>query len=435
MMRSLYSGVSGLRIHQTKMDVIGNNIANVGTTAFKSSRVTFNEIFAQTLQGGTAASKTGAGGRNPMQIGLGANVASIDVQMTEGASQRTDNALDLKIEGDGFFVVNDGNGQKFTRAGAFRVDEAGNLVDPNGYKVCGWKVDATTGQVVKGPVQPLSIMGADTYSIQPAKTTKLSFEGNMSLDDGELGVPLTMNFFDSLGNKYTAQATSKFDTNDNKWKIANFDYIKDSKGKDVTYNGGDLVAGTLSTAIELEFDVNGNLTNPTDGIATLDFSSVQPFDGVNSEIGDQNKSITFNFSELTQYSSTTTANSKTVDGTEPGEFTGFNIGADGKIVAKYSNGDNKVLGQVVITTFKNPSGLLKAGDNLFEASANSGGFDGIGMDPTTTGGINSGVLEMSNVDLSKEFTEMIVTQRGFQANSKIITTTDEMLQELTNLKR
>ncbi|HAN10206.1 MAG TPA: hypothetical protein DCP90_06300 [Clostridiales bacterium] len=434
MMRSLYSAVSGLRVHQTKMDVIGNNIANVNTTGYKSSTVSFCDVFNQTLQGGTGASDSGLGGSNPMQIGLGVSVSSIDVQMTPGASQRTDNSLDLQISNDGFFIVTDGAGQKFTRAGSFRLDSAGSLVNASGYKVCGWPVNTDTGEIIKGTVRPLSIMGPTTYSVAPNKTTSLEFSGNINLADGDPtgnGIPMTMNFYDSIGNKYTAQMTTTFDTTSGTWQIPNFDYIKDSKGNDVEFGGVAVAGSVLATPIELEFDSDGNIMGTSS--FNIDFSSVTPFDGINSEVG-QAGVLTLDFENMTQYSSTTSVMSDN-DGNEPGNFSSFSVGGDGIITAKYSNGDTKVLGQVVLAKFKNPTGLLKAGDNLFETSPNSGPFDGIGVDPSTTGGLESGVLEMSNVDLSREFTEMITTQRGFQANSKIITTSDEMLQELTNLKR
>ena len=434
MMRSLYSAVSGLRVHQTKMDVIGNNIANVNTTGFKSSSVSFCDVFNQKLSGGTGASDTGLGGSNPMQIGLGVSVSSIDVQMTNGASQRTDNPLDLQISNDGFFVVTDGAGQKFTRAGSFRLDEAGNLVNASGYKVCGWQVDKSNGEIIKGTVQPLEIMGPNTYSIAPNKTTQIEFSGNINLSDGDstgTGIPMTMNFFDSIGNKYTGQVTAKFNTTTGEWEIPTFDYIKDSDGNDVQFGGVDVAGAVLSTPITLEFDTDGNITG-TESF-NVDFSAVTPFDGINSDVGDTGV-LTLDFSGMTQYSSVTSVMFDS-DGNEAGSFSSFNVGGDGIIMAKYSNGDTKVLGQIVLATFKNPTGLIKSGDNLFETSANSGSFDGIGVNPSNVGGLNSGVLEMSNVDLSKEFTEMITTQRGFQANSKIITTSDEMLQELTNLKR
>jgi len=438
-MRSLYSAVSGLRVHQTKMDVIGNNIANVNTTGYKASTVSFRDVFNQTLQGGTGASDSGLGGSNPMQIGLGVGVSSIDIQMTPGASQRTDNSLDLQISNDGFFIVTDGAGQKFTRAGSFRLDSGGNLVNASGFKVCGWPVNTDTGEIIKGSVQPLSIMGPTTYSVAPNKTTSLEFSGNLNIADGEApptgtGIPMTMNFYDSLGSKYTAQMTTTFDPTagvNGLWQITNFDYIKDSKGNDVE-SGGVPVAGLVpATPIELEFDTDGNITGTSS--FNIDFSTL-PFDGVNSEVGDATGLLALDFKNMTQYSSTTSVMSDH-DGNEAGNFSSFSVGGDGIVIAKYSNGDTKVLGQIVLAKFKNPTGLLKAGDNLFETSPNSGEFDGIGVDPSTTGGLQSGVLEMSNVDLSKEFTEMITTQRGFQANSKVITTSDEMLQELTNLKR
>ncbi len=489
-MRSLYSGISGLRVHQTKMDVIANNIANVNTTAFKMSRATFNEVFSQTLQGATAGNE-GKGGMNPQQVGLGANLASIDVIMTEGPAQRTDNPLDLKIEGDGFFVVTDGMGEKFTRDGSFKLDVNGYLTNSAGYKVCGWPADFKTGDVEKAPVEPLQILTANTYSVDPEKTTELVMQKNLNMNDGNPlkgGVVQLASMYDSLGNEYSIQYKMKYFADEESvleyntannligqpgeityaaadlpvWAITGIDSVKDANKKEVMY--GDTAAGagnlTLAEAMnddgisgngfpkEIRFDKDGKVipdaaaTDPDTGtslgfrIGAPGFAD-SPILGVESDLGN-GRTVNINYGGLTQLNSPTTA---VTDGAEvgggraPGTFNGFSIGSDGVISAKYTNGDLKTLGQVVLADFANPAGLQKVGGNLFEKTMNSGEFDGIGVEPNVVGALNSGTLEMSNVDLSKEFTEMITTQRGFQANSRIITTSDTLLEELTNLKR
>ncbi|MBN2221490.1 MAG: flagellar hook protein FlgE [Vallitaleaceae bacterium] len=436
MMRSMYSGVSGLRIHQTKMDVIGNNIANVNTVGFKSSRVTFSEVFSQTLQSASGANEN-TGGTNPMQIGLGANISSIDVAMTEGAAQRTDNPLDMKIEGDGFFVVSNITGNMFTRAGAFRLDNAGNLVTPEGLNVMGWYPDPTSGEIAKTTVQKMQILNPDNLYSEPTFTTEATMQGNVNKNDTQLiatngGVPFTMNIYDSLGYPYTVEMTLVSSATPNTYNVllpANS--ITDQNGNTI----GNNAIGNTNIPSTLTFDpATGKVTNadPTFMIEniTTNFSTF-PAAGIKVD-----------FSSVTLFSGNTTLEASAGDknglgaGNKAGSISGYEIGGDGKILGRYTNGQTKLLGQLVIATFQNPAGLQKVGDNLFQATNNSGEFDGIGSDVTSNGGsFNSGVLEMSNVDLSKEFTEMITTQRGFQANSRIITSSDEMLQELVNLKR
>lgn len=431
MMRSMYSGVSGLRIHQTKMDVIGNNIANVNTVGFKSSRTTFNEVFSQTLRNASGPNAN-LGGRNPMQIGLGSSVSSVDVIMTPGAAQRTDNPLDLKIEGDGFFIVSDATGNKFTRAGAFLVDKAGNLINTNGMNVMGWKVNQTTGEIEKDKVSKLKILSPENLYSDPSATEKATLRGNVNINDSQLapaagGVPFTVTIYDSLGYPYTAAFTVKSTANPNVYDVelaANS--ITDQKGNPIT---NDAVNTTIT------FDPATGKVDTTAG-GSFDMTNVQtPFSTFPA-------AINVDFSPITRVSGNTTLEALGGDkdglggGNKAGAISGFEIGGDGKILGRYTNGASKLLGQVVIATFDNPPGLKKVGSNLFVETNNSGHFDGIGEDITSTGGVlNSGVLEMSNVDLSKEFTEMITTQRGFQANSRIITTSDEILQELVNLKR
>ena len=440
MMRSMFSGVSGLRVHQTKMDVIGNNIANVNTVGFKSARVTFNEVFSQTLQGGSAANAgTGRGGRNPMQIGLGVGVASIDNLMTTGAAQRTDNPFDLMIEDDGFFVVQDASGIRFTRDGSFRVDEQGNLINSQGMRVCGWQATNDGTAIQKGPVSPLSIYSGDSESVAPAATNQVRWEGNLSTSDTE--AIIMMNFFDSLGNEYSMPFKATKD-DDGNWAL---DLHKDNDSLKIGFNGKSytIAADPTLDPTSLKFDDNGKLTAPAGGI---DFRMDLTSGLVLTSVDDPTKTLTVNakdieikldVSKITQYNQKTTVQSYRGDGTgagsgqAPGQLNGVNVGPDGIITGRYTNGDSKILGQISVAKFRNPAGLQKVGANLFDTTPNSGDFDMIGEDPV----LNSGVLEMSNVDLSREFTEMITTQRGFQANSRVITSSDEMLQELVNLKR
>lgn len=435
MMRSMYSGVSGLRIHQTKMDVIGNNIANVNTIGFKSSRTIFSEVFSQTVQGSSGATEN-VGGTNPMQIGLGASISSIDVDMTEGAAQRTDNPLDLKIEGDGFFVVSDATGNKFTRAGAFRIDEAGNLVNPDGLKLMGWTPNETTGEIEKTKVKDLQILNAENAYAAPSMTEHLTFSGNIDKNDSQLaaapGSPFSVSFYDSLGYKYTAQFYIQETAVASEFQFS-------LPANSVTDQDGNTIVND-AVNVTVPFDpATGTVTiPPVFEITGLANSTVVPGE-IFSQFQDP---IDVDVSGLTLFSGNTTVTGTAGDsnglgaGNEAGTISGFEIGGDGSILGRYTNGETKLLAQIVVATFQNPAGLQKLGGNLFETTNNSGDFDGIGENITSSGGsFNAGVLEMSNVDLSREFTEMITTQRGFQANSRIISSTDEMLQELVNLKR
>ena len=460
-MRSMYSGVSGLRVHQTKMDVISNNIANINTVGFKRASVSFKDSFSQTLSSATGANAD-RGGINPQQIGMGANVASIVNVMGQGAAQRTDYGSDLMIDGDGFFVVKDATGFAFTRAGVFEVDAAGNLVDPNGYNVCGWKAvedPDNPGQqkVIKDTVTPINIYeGENLYS--PAKqTTSIEFTGNFNQTTNPTQKN-TMSFYDSQGNKYTINIEFVKDpTTPNKWTVSLPTVTEPTEVDgmmEVTVNGSEkmyLPALTFDSIIE--FDTDGKLKAITGGnagddgkslnLAGIDLSQLVKLEKqgntlvqVPANLGGVVGDINVNFSTVTQFNSKVTVTSETKDGNTAGTMKGYTIDANGIIRGTYSNGETKILAQLALANFKNPAGLEKAGNNLFKETANSSEFDGIGSEASALGSkLQSGALEMSNVDLSYEFSEMITTQRGFQANSRIITTSDEMIQELVNLKR
>ena len=433
MMRSMFSGVSGLKVHQTRMDVIGNNIANVNTVGYKSQRVTFSDVFSQTISGASSASdETGRGGVNAMQVGLGVNVSSIDMLMTQGAAQRTDNPFDLMINGDGFIVVKDETGKYFTRSGALRQDDEGNLVTSNGMKVQGWPVNKDDNEITRQEVQDIKLAEPTIKSSSPTLTSKAQLSGN--IDSTKTEETTSISFYDSVGSYYTMNMKLTRDPNTpNVWTMepAETDtvngevlaYAIDKDKNKVTFDATKLLDS--GEKLNIKFDKDGKLSEPTSKEFKL------TIDGENTETGTAFNNITVNISGLTQYATKTNLDSKAMDGNSAGTLSGYSIGSDGVITATYSNGDIRKIAQVVVAEFDNPTGLEKVGDNLYSMTSNSGQFDGIG----SAGVFNTGVLEMSNVDLSSEFTDMIITQRGFQANSRIISVSDEMLQELTNLKR
>ena len=510
MMRSLFSGVSGLRVHQTRMDVIANNIANVNTAGYKTSRTTFHDMFNQTLSGATRPDRdTGVRGRNPMQIGLGVNVSSIDMLMTTGAAQRTDWALDLMIQGEGFFILEDAQGANFfSRAGAFRVDEAGNLVNPGGFAVTGWNrsrdtdpASPTFGQWIiqrAANTNPI-VITPDMEFAAPSPTSAIDVTGNLNqmLDTYW---DSTKSFYDSLGNRWLLDVRYTFvphnpGVDDAHWIMT----VREQGGNNATlasdpsirayipvgfapvYHGPSglwnssaplipapppftpptLPAG-LATFLRIEFDQFGAISN-VDADAAAAFSPGVPYVRSTTEIkivaasppppgsaGDfgaiipdvlgppgarvTNDQIITNFSSLRQVNQPSNAHAIHRNGNEAGRLIGFSVGGDGTLTGIYSNGNMETLAQLAIAQFRNAAGLEKVGSSLFSVTGNSG-------DPNIivpgTGGTQllSGVLEMSNVDLSLEFSDMIITQRGFQSNARVISVSDEMLQELANLRR
>lgn len=432
MMRSLFSGVSGLRNHQVRMDVIGNNISNVNTVAFKSGRVTFKEGFTQLLAG--ASRPPGDhGGINPIQVGLGMQIGSIDMAFQQGNLETTGLNTDLAIQGDSFFVVAKGAQHYYTRSGNFQLDAGGRLVSPtNGFVVQGRM--ATNGVYNQGvgditlPVGQKTAAKA-TASVAAAGNLNAAaplFQGTFDATNRALPVnreswtETSITVYDSLGNQHDLKLQF--------WKTA-----ADTWSWQV--DGSNLPAGFTppnSTPQTLTFDSQGILTTiaPTNP-AVVTFAPV----------GADPMNITLDFQEgsvngLTSFAAgTNTAVLKDQDGYSAGLLQNFTIDRSGVISGSFTNGTNLVLGQIILADFNNPGGLLRAGDNMFTVSGNSGGAVlGYALAGSQSV-ITSGALEMSNVDLAQEFTQMIVTQRGFQANGRVITSADEMLQELVNLKR
>lgn len=453
MMRSLYSGVAGLKTHQTRMDVIGNNIANVNTTAYKSQSMTFSDLMYQTTQAASGANPTtGVGGTNARQIGLGAKTSAIKTAITtQGASQTTNDPFDIMITGDSFFIVNNGQNNYFTRDGSFYVDGAGNLaMTSTGYNVMGWKVDPNDASAIKqDTVSALRVMTTENMTYPPEATKSARISGIIDKNDTNVnaaaGKIMNLEFYDNQGYKYTAKLSVHSTKTDGQFTVK-LDDILDSKGKTVLADKSKASLQQNNADVKdpvLEFDLkNGSFKNVgTAGAQTAASTLTLHFDtGTFPSFTD----ITIDFSNCSNLNNNGSSTVSPIRGDakgngagrKVGEMSGIDIQKDGMIYANYDNGCSRLLGQIAVATFANASGLAKEGDNLYSATQNSGDFDGIGTDITTGGGyMNTGVLEMSNVDLSSEFTEMITTQRGFQANSRIITVSDTLLEELTNLKR
>ena len=564
MMRSLYSAVSGLKTHQTRMDVIGNNIANVNTEAFKSSRVTFSEIMYQTTasaSGGNAA--TGIGGINAKQIGLGVSTGATSIAITTaGAAETTGNPFDLKLtdsQTTNFFIVSNGASNFFTRSGSYYVDGNGFLcMTSTGYTLMGWQVDPATGDIKKDVVSALQVMSAQNQTSDPEATVLAKASGILDKNDSnvkssEEGYVMTLGFYDDLGYSYTARFnvrpvnTGNEGEDAGKYTVSLSD-VMDEYGVSIiqTANEGNNADNPITTdtlfstnTLNVIYDANGNAVgyrnskgdeltalNVTNAAAVYYYTDDKGKQIISTPMAGTNPPTDISGRELTRldngqyyYYTGTDANNQPVSilsepgmiqhqlifdsndgsfvsinggdtvmlrmsevlsnfetadgrmsnfqdieidftacknlnnggtstmnvlkgingdgaGKKLGALTGLSVDSSGRIFGTYDNGNTVLLSQVAVAQFSNASGLEKIGDNCYQTTLNSGDFDGIGVDVSADGSaISTGELEMSNVDLSAQFTDMIITQRGFQANSRVITTSDTLLEELINLKR
>ncbi len=441
MLRSLFSGVSGLRNHQIRMDVIGNNISNVNTVAFKSGRVTFKEGFNQLLSGGNRPPGD-HGGMNPIQVGLGMQIGSVDTIFSQGNLETTGLNTDIAIQGDSFFIARKGNESFYTRDGNFRVDADGKLVSPaNGYAIQG-KVAANgvfTNQTIKDIQLPY---GQKT----PAKATaSVKLAGNLdasvpvfAITDPDGVGPMVAGFnadtraVAANAKSWTQASITVFDSLGTRYDVKTFLYKSAPAQWKWEVNSADLVAqgvpvGTITGGGTFNFNPDGTMTAPALQTITL----TPPGAAAMSLAMDPGSGV----SGLTYYSGATTAVLRDQDGYMSGTLQSFVVDKIGKVTGSFSNGVNVELAQIALADFNNPAGLMKVGDNMYHESSNSGGPVLGYAQEFSKSTLTSGALEMSNVDLAQEFTAMIIAQRGFQANSKVITTSDELLQELVNLKR
>lgn len=392
MLRSLFSGISGLRAHQQMMDVTGNNIANVNTTGFKSSQALFEDTLSQLLRGAGAPQGTN-GGSNPAQVGLGVRLAGISTNFEQGAAQVTGRSTDLMINGDGFFVVKRNGEDLYTRAGSFSFDADGRLVDQHGAMVQGW---AAVNGVINTNSTPVGVQLPIGTLLQPTATTGVTVGGNLPANTtSTTPIVTSITSYDAQGNPITF-SVSFTKTSATTWTATASD-------------------GTTTGAPQtITFAANG--TAPTPATMTLG-------------------GVTVDLSGLTNYAGASTVAALSQNGSAMGSLQAFTISPDGTLVGVFSNGLKEPLAQIAMAAFNNPPGLEKVGDSDYRSTVNSGapqlGTAGSGG----RGSLQSSALEMSNVDLAQEFTNLVIAQRGFQANSKVVTTSDELLQDLVNLKR
>ena len=404
MLRSLFSGISGLRSHQTMLDVTGNNIANVNTTGFKSSQTQFQDALSQVVQNASGA-QAGTGGTNPAQVGLGVRVAGVTTNFTQGASQLTGRSTDMMIQGDGFFAVRKGTDTFYTRAGGFDFDATGQMVLPGeGALVQGWA--AVNGVIdTNGPLTDLKVPAGTLMGA--VATTSATYGGNLQ-SDAAVGTVIqrAVTAYDSTGVERQISMTLT--------KAASGWTMSASDGT-ATY------PAAPATSIPLVFTAAGALDPAASGLTgTGSFA-----------LG----AVTVDMSKVTGFAGVQTIAASTQDGHSAGTLQAFSLGADGTITGSFSNGLKQAIGRIALASFTNPAGLEKAGGSLFHTTVNSGNAQVGAAGTGGRGGLAGGALEMSNVDLSSEFTNLIIAQRGFQANSCVITTSDEVLQELVNLKR
>lgn len=403
MANSLFAAVSGLTAQQAMLDVVSQNIANVNTVAYKGSRVTFAEVMQQTLRG--ASSPTAVqGGINPEQMGAGGavGVGSIDVNMSQGSIQSTGRSTDLALEGSGFFVVSGSQGTFYTRAGNFYLDASGNLVTSQGDIVQGWVPNAQ-GQIVASPTNLSNLQILQGEAMAPAPTTNIQYAGNLDAADASgtvLNVPVTV--YNSLGEPQQVVVNLSPGTTANTWTVS--------------YGGTQV--GTLT------FQSNGTLAS---GSPTT-FNITVPASG-----GAPAETVALNFAGVTQYAANDSVQALTQNGFGAGVLDHFTINPDGSITGSFSNGQTKTLGQVAVASFNNSQGLLKMGNNLWSSTNNSGqpqiGIPGTGGRAT----MQSGALEGSNVNLAKQFVNLIMAQQGYQANAKVITVSQVLLQTVTQM--
>ena len=434
MLRSLYSGISGLHAHQMMMDVTGNNIANVNTVGYKASTTQFQDTLSQML-GSAAAPQNGMGGANPAQVGLGVHNAGILSNWAQGSQETTGRSGDMMIQGDGFFVTRSGNEMLYTRAGSFSFDANGLLVTASGEPVQGW---TAKGGVVNSSAKPDDIRMPLGSTIAPKATGTVTLKGNLSSDvtpdaniptntgDGPSGAtPVTgyettipIKVYDAQGATHSVVARFHRTASDNtttpttsSWDI------------DITDDKGNAIGTTAKMEMEDGRPVDTTTTPHTP------LTSQTPV-----TVGGGYK---VDLSDVTAFSGISDARVFDTDGQAAGALTSlsYTVNTSGQIVGVYRNGLKQVLGQVAMATFKNTNGLEKIGDSMFRSTVNSG-YAQVGQPGSAgMGGVVNGALEMSNVDLAQEFTNLVIAQRGFQANSRVITTSDELLQELVSMKR
>lgn len=423
---AIFTGVNGLLVQQTKMDVIASNIANVNTTGYRGARVLFQDLFSQTLAGGSAPVGN-YGGSNPQQVGLGVQIGSIDVDYTQGSLLTTGVSSDLAIQGNGFFVLSDGSGYSFTRDGSFSINSNGVLIDPStGLRVQGYLADDQGNIATNGDPNDVVIPLGSTGIVRATEMATLI--GNLN-SDAAAGSTVTRSFsvYDSLGTEREISVVFTKSTNVNEWTYEatyNGTVVSPVPAPTLTFNSEGVAVDDTGTTID---ETLGTISIPASAFAGDTALPEVPFE------------FTLDFGAVTQLSMGIDEDSDVTlsnqDGFPRGILESYNIGSNGEINGVFSNGLTKVIAQVALGTFSNVSGLERDGDNLFRSTPASGTAQIGSPESGGRGSVTGGVLENSNVDLGTEFSNLIITQRGYQANARTITTADALLQETVNLIR
>ncbi|MDE1161705.1 MAG: flagellar hook protein FlgE [Acidobacteriaceae bacterium] len=408
-MGSFSIALTGLRAQSAALNTIGNNLANMNTTAYKHLSTTFSDLFYQQV------GSSGAG--NPLQQGLGVKVSGTESDLSQGSIQTTGNAEDLAIEGDGYFVVNNNGQQLLTRAGNFQLSSKGELETSEGYGVMGYApVGGSTGAT--GGLIPLTLPVGSTQVASSSKSMSMSMNLDASAATGT-SFSSSITLYDSLGTSHSASVTFT-KTGANEWSYS------------MALPAGD-ATGSANTTGTLTFDSSGNLTSPAGSISGIQFSGLS--DGASDMSLNWNLTDSQNKGLISQTAASSSVSATTQDGYASGSYTGFSIGADGSISAQYSNGQSAAVGTIALATVSNEQGLTRVGGNAYVTTASSGqaaiGAAGTGG----RGSLEDDALEGSNVDISTEFANLIVAQRAFEANSKTVTTFDTVTQETINLIR
>ncbi|MBQ2551997.1 MAG: flagellar hook protein FlgE, partial [Treponema sp.] len=449
--------------HQTRMDVIGNNISNVNTYGFKKGRVDFQDMISQQLSGAARPGEE-VGGVNPKEVGLGMTVASIDTIFTQGNLQSTGVSTDLAIQGNGFFVLKNGEETLYSRAGVFGVDANGTLVNPaNGLRVQGWMAQEVNGeQIVQTSASTTDLVIPVGQKDPPKATETVRYLCNLDKNLPEIPENPTeadiikgtwqteIDIYDSYGNTHQLHMDfQKVPGNPNQWTVAitvdpaaevgteTRAGIGTTDGMNNVYTLNFDNLGTLQSVT----DSAGNTSNPTGNII-LQASYNVPDSNPDANGNPYRQTINLDLgtigsveNTITQSASKSTTKAYFQDGYTLGYLDNFSIDQNGIITGVYSNGSTRTIGQIAMASFTNQGGLEKKGDNTYAESINSG-MANIGEARTAgKGSFLAGTLEMSNVDLTEQLTDMIVTQRGFESNAKTIQTGDSMLETVINLKR
>ena len=465
MMPSLFTAVSGIKSQQTSLDVIANNIANADTTGYKSSSVSFSDLLSQTLSGASSATTT-SGGKNAVQVGTGVKVASTNTDMTTGSLESTGVDTDCAISGNGYFIVQDGSSYLFTKDGEFGIDADGNL-NVDGHIVCGWSdytvdtdgnyvfntqsgvsalnlyddgkkvmsADATSAAALTGYVKTsASVVSGAALSVASGVTLTTS-SGTVSTVSGiasalsatSADMTTTMTLYDEQGNSYDATVSWKKYATDSSTNTTSWYYEVSADGLNISPSSGFVLFNSAGEMITSENNTSGfDLTNFA---ATPSVAFTPTSNAVNSFTVKLDLSGVKNVTT----SDSATVSVKSIDGYSAGTLNDVSVEEDGTITGTYTNGKTQPLGMIAIATFANAEGLTKVGDNMFAQSSNSGTYTAVTAGENGSGALKSGYLEMSNVDLSEEFSKMMISQRAYQANTKVVSTCDSMLQSLINM--